>query len=177
MLARDCRLLQLRDTVATLPDTSYFGIFYSPSQMDKFDISPTGPSIIEWFEKAKRVCKLFRVKEPSMVIPLRLTKGAYAVYQQLGDDADLEEIKCAFGTDPFIAWKQFVHLVMDYRELNKHVDAFTVDADVCTAKLREWCQQGVNVARLDLWRANLQVRVSGCIRQYWSRGRDIASYG
>ena len=37
-----------------------------------------------------------------MVIPLRLTKGAYAVYQQLGDDVDLEEIKCAlymaFGT-------------------------------------------------------------------------------
>ena len=45
-----------------------------------------------------------------MVIPLRLTKGAYAVYQQLVDDTDLEEIKhamyMAFGTDPFIAWKK-----------------------------------------------------------------------
>ena len=47
-----------------------------------------------------------------MVTSLRLTKGANAVYQQLGDDADLEEIKralyTAFGTDPFIEWKQFV---------------------------------------------------------------------
>ena len=44
-----------------------------------------------------------------MVIPLKLMKGAYVVYQQLGEDADLEEIKhalyTAFGTDPFIAWK------------------------------------------------------------------------
>ena len=51
-----------------------------------------------------------------------------------------------------------VHLVMDYRELNEHVDAFT--ADICTAKLREWCQQGVNVALLDLQRAYLQVHES-----------------
>lgn len=28
--------------------------------------------------------------------------------------------------------------VMDYRELNLHVDAYTTDADVCTRKLREW---------------------------------------
>ena len=52
-----------------------------------------------------------------------------------------------------------VHPVMDCRELNKHVDAFTVDADICTVKLREWCQQGVNVALLDLLRAYLQVQV------------------
>ena len=30
-----------------------------------------------------------------------------------------------------------VRPVMDYRELNEHVDAFTANADVCTAKLRE----------------------------------------
>ena len=50
----------LRDTTTTLFGTSYFDIFYSPSQMDKFDLSsipkfdgsPTGPSIVEWFEKA-----------------------------------------------------------------------------------------------------------------------------
>lgn len=28
-----------------------------------------------------------------------------------------------------------VHPVMDYHELNKHVNAFTANADVCTAKL------------------------------------------
>ena len=53
--------------------------------------------------------------------------------------------------------KDKVHPVMDYRELNEHVDAFTVDADVCTAKLREWHQQVVNVALLDLQRVHLQV--------------------
>ena len=30
-----------------------------------------------------------------------------------------------------------VRPVMDYRELNEHVDAFTADADVYTAKLME----------------------------------------
>ena len=38
---------------------------------------------------------------------MRLTKGADVVYQQLREDADLEEIKCAlymvFETNPFIA--------------------------------------------------------------------------
>ena len=43
-----------------------------------------------------------------------------------------------------------VRPVMDYRELNEHVYAFIVDADVCAAKLREWHQQGVNVTLLDL---------------------------
>ena len=101
-----------RDMTTTLPGTSYFSLFYNSSQMDKFELRlipdfdglPTGPSVIE---KDERVCKLFEVKEPSMVIPLRFTKRAYAVYQQLGVDADLEEIKralyMAFWTDPFIA--------------------------------------------------------------------------
>ena len=47
--------------------------------------------------------------------------------------------------------------VMDYRELNEHVDAFTADADICTTKLREWRQQEVNMALLDLRRTYLQV--------------------
>ena len=67
-------------------------------QIPEFDSSPTGPSVSKWFEKAEWVCRLFKIKEPSMVIPLRLTKGAYAVYQQLGSDADLGEIKHAMYT-------------------------------------------------------------------------------
>jgi len=55
--------------------------------------------------------------------------------------------------------KNKVRPVMDYRELNKHVDAFTANADVCAAKLREWRQQGSNVALLDLKRAYLQIHV------------------
>ena len=104
--------------------------------MDKFDLnlipefdsSPLGPSVIEWFEKAEWVCKLFRIKEPSMMISLRLTKGTYAVYQQLGDDADLEEIKhalyMAFGTDLFITWKQFVRR---WLEPSETVDVYLAD--------------------------------------------------
>ena len=120
----------------TLPGTSYCGIFYNPRQMDKFklrlipefDGSPTGTSVFEWFEKAEWVCKLFRIKGPSTVIPLKLTKGAYAVYQQLGDDADLEEIKrvlyTTFGTDPFITLKQFVGW---WLELSETVDVYLAD--------------------------------------------------
>ena len=68
---------------------------FNLSLIPEFDGSPMGPSVIKWFEKAERVCKLFRFKDPLMVIPLRLMKADYAVYQQLGDDADLEKIKCA----------------------------------------------------------------------------------
>ena len=126
----------LRDMTTTLFGTNYFGIFFSPSQIDKFDLSlilefdglPTGPSVVKWFEKAEWVCKLFRIKEPSMVIPLRLTKGAYEIYLQLGDDADLEEIErtlyTAFGTDPLIAWKQFVGRRLEPSET---VDVYLAD--------------------------------------------------
>ena len=55
--------------------------------------------------------------------------------------------------------KDKIRPVMDYRELNQHVDTFTVDADVCATKLQEWRQKGSNVALLDLKRAYLQIRV------------------
>ena len=59
---------------------------------------------------------------------MRLKKGAYAVYQQLWDDADLEEIKHAlyttFGTDLFITWKQFVGQWLEPSEM---VDIYLAD--------------------------------------------------
>ena len=48
---------------------------------------------------------------------------------------------------------------MDYCELNEHVDAYTTSADVCARKLREWRQQGIKVAMLDMRRAYLQVHI------------------
>ena len=48
---------------------------------------------------------------------------------------------------------------MDYRKLNKHVDLYMAGADVCAHKLREWWQQGSDMAFLDLRRAYLQIRV------------------
>ena len=55
--------------------------------------------------------------------------------------------------------KQKVRLVLNYQELNDHVDPFTVRADICTEKLREWRRAGSNVSMLDLCKAYLQVRV------------------
>ena len=46
--------------------------------------------------------------------------------------------------------KSKVHLVMDFQELNHYVDAFTANADVCTAKLCEWRQKGSNACLQDL---------------------------
>ena len=55
--------------------------------------------------------------------------------------------------------KQTVRPVLDFRELNDHLDPFRACADICTEKLREWQQAGSNVSVLDLRKAYLQVRV------------------
>ncbi|XP_043237710.1 uncharacterized protein LOC122389602 [Amphibalanus amphitrite] len=55
--------------------------------------------------------------------------------------------------------KQKVRPVMDFREMNTHVDTFTADADVCNEKLREWRKLGRDVALLDLNKAYLQIHV------------------
>ena len=55
--------------------------------------------------------------------------------------------------------KQKIRPVLDYRELNDHMDPFTARADICTEKLREWCRAGSNVSVLDLRKSYLQVRV------------------
>ena len=73
--------------------------------------------------------------------------------------------------------KAKVRPVMDYHELNAHVDAFTADVDVCASKQREWRQQGSNVSLLDLRKAYRQVRVrrwclpaGGTALQDWASG-------
>ena len=85
----------------------------------EFDGSATEPSVIKWVEKAER--KLCKIKELATVIPLRLTRGAHTVYQQLRDKPDWDEIKhclyTAFGTDPFVAWQQFICRRLHPREL------------------------------------------------------------
>ena len=47
--------------------------------------------------------------------------------------------------------KQKVCPVIDYHELNEHVNAYTDSADVSAHKSTEWQQQGSNVAVLDLF--------------------------
>ena len=41
-------------------------------------------------------------------------------------------------------------LVLDFRELNEYVNAYTVYADVCAQKLREWRKKSSNLLALDL---------------------------
>ena len=48
-----------------------------------FNSSASGPSVIEWIEKADLVCKMYQVKYPGYIVPLRLMWSAFAVYQQL----------------------------------------------------------------------------------------------
>ena len=67
-------------------------------------------------KKVELACKLRGVTEElHEVIPLRLTGGAFAVFQQLpeGDKDDVEKINAAlmaaFAHDPFVAYERFVN--------------------------------------------------------------------
>ena len=62
--------------------------------------------------------------------------------------------------------KDKVWPVIDFRELNSHMDAFTANADVCADQIREWRRLGTNVAIVDLRRAYLQIRVHESLWPY-----------
>ena len=55
--------------------------------------------------------------------------------------------------------KQKVRPVMDYRELNEHVNAYMAIVNVCAQTMREWRQQGPQVAIVDLRWAYLQIPI------------------
>ena len=71
-------------------------------------------SVVEWLDKTELVCKIRKIDDLALVIPLRLTKGAFAVYQQLSDtekqsaDSIKSALKAAFAVDAFSAYEQFV---------------------------------------------------------------------
>ena len=50
-------------------------------------------NVVEWLEKAELVCNMRGIAHLESVIPLRLTGGAFAVYQQL-PDADESTANC-----------------------------------------------------------------------------------
>ena len=79
------------------------------------------------------------------------------------DPYDDEKLGPAKGLIPPMAIvqqnKDKVRPVMDFRELNSHVDELTENADVCAGKIREWRRLGTNVAIVDLRRAYLHIRV------------------
>ena len=81
-----------------------------------------------------------------------------------------EELSLLKGLIPLMAVfqqnKSKVHLMLDFHELNEYIDAYTVHADVCAQKLREWEKKGSNVLVLDLRRAYLQVCVHNSLWPY-----------
>ena len=42
-------------------------------------------SVAEWLEKVELVCKIICITDLASVVPLRLTDGSFAVYQQLAE--------------------------------------------------------------------------------------------
>jgi len=87
---------------------------FDPKLIPLFDGTDSGQSVVEWVEKAELVCRLSGVKRIECVVPMRLSGGAYAVYQQLSEEkkSDFTCIKTvlytAFALDAVTAWKQFV---------------------------------------------------------------------
>lgn len=87
---------------------------------DAFDVriipefDGTSQPVAEWFEKAELVCRIRNIKDLTAVVPLRLTGGAFAVYQQLDDSEkkDIEKVKSAlysaFAVDRFVAYELFM---------------------------------------------------------------------
>ena len=91
---------------------------------------------------------------------------------------DEEKLGPPRGLIPLLAVVQVnkakVRPVLDFRELNSHVDALTADADVCAERLREWRRQGVNTSVIDLKSAYMQIHVSEALWPYQTivfRGR------
>ena len=87
-------------------------------------------SVSEWLEKTELVCDLQGVTELQNVVPLRLTGGAFCVYQQLTVEQkrDYQVIKktllAAFAADRFQAYDQFVDRKLQRGEA---VDVYLAD--------------------------------------------------
>ncbi|KAF0286990.1 Intracisternal A-particle Pol-related polyprotein [Amphibalanus amphitrite] len=70
-------------------------------------------SVEEWLDKTELVCQLRGVSDIQTVVPLRLTGGAFSVYQQLKPEEKLQysAVKAAllraFAVDKFQAYEEF----------------------------------------------------------------------
>ena len=68
----------------------------------------------EWIEKAELICQLSGVQCIECIVPMHLSDGAYAVYQQLSED-ERREFACiksalyrVFALDSVSTWKEFM---------------------------------------------------------------------
>ena len=79
-------------------------------------------------------------------------------------------VQPAHGVIPFLVVVQFnkdmVRPVMDFRELNKFVESFTGDSDVCGETMRKWRMMDGQPRVLDLRDAYLQLHVKEELQRY-----------
>ncbi|KFD56058.1 hypothetical protein M514_03182 [Trichuris suis] len=86
--------------------TSYRGSTRATGAEQTFDLKlipefdGSSQPVAEWLEKVELVCELCGVVDVAHVLPLRLTGGAFAVYQQLAseDRRKVEKVKAALRT-------------------------------------------------------------------------------
>ena len=87
-------------------------------------------SIAEWYSKATWLCKLHKVTDLTLILPLRLTGNAYKIYDQLSEDdkLNLDKVKVAlfraFEADAFSAYEQLHGRRLGHGE---PVDAYLAD--------------------------------------------------
>ena len=99
-------------------------------------------NVVEWLEKAELVCNLLGIAHLESVIPLRLTVGAFAVYQQLlnADKQYIGKITKALRTALLLIRLQF-----------------TIRDEEATARINGRCVSGGAAwARSSVWRIKRQ---------------------
>ena len=145
-----------------------------PDFCASFDASEKAWTVTwKWSDDADPHAMRNRVSEYSIPTSARLSYEAEIeewITNGWLEPYDDEKLGPAKGLIPLMAIiqqnKDKVRPVMDFRELNSNVDAFTASADVCADKIREWRRLGTNVAIVDLRRAYLPIRVHESLWSY-----------
>ena len=125
---------------------------FDPKLILLFDGTDAGQSVVEWVEKAELVCWLSVVKNIECMVPMRLSGGAYAVYQQLSEEkrADFACIKdvlyTAFALSPVMAYKQFAARRLRPEET---VDVYLAELRKLATQFGGMTEQGLVCAFID----------------------------
>ena len=103
-----------------------------------------------------------------------ITKGYLIPYDEneLGPPKALLPLMAAIQVN-----KDRVRPVLDYREINSFISAFSAKADVCAEKIRTWRKMGVNAIIMDLRNAYFQLFVDKSLLPYQTvqfKGRRFA---
>ena len=127
---------------------------FDPRLIPLFDRSNSGQSVIKWIKKAELIYQFSGVMHIECVVPMHLSGGAYAVYQQLSKEkkSDFICIKntlyTVFALDSITAWKQFVAFCLCSRET---VDVFLAKLHkftVLVGGMTDWSLMCVFITRL-----------------------------